>query len=158
MCARCAQDVCMMCARCAQYVCKMYAYVMFDIIEPHAFRKYSTCWVLEKSEEPGRILKKFVHSCVVNVIHAKVLPGSVKCILNTEWKWNWIMNVFKQDCSKENLENWPVCNRSWWTLELLTELINQRCHIRKHWDLGVPWWTALLPASNCWAKWIIGFH
>ena len=77
MCARCAQDVCMMCARCAQYVCKMYAYVMFDIIEPHAFRKYSTCWVLEKSEEPCRILKKFVDACVVNVIHAKVMPGSV---------------------------------------------------------------------------------
>ena len=54
----------------------MYAYVMFDIIEPHAFRKYSTCWVLEKSEEPCRILKKFVHACIVNVIHAKVLPGS----------------------------------------------------------------------------------
>ena len=51
--------------------------VMFDIIEPHAFRKYSTCWVLEKSEEPCRILKKFVHACVVNAIHAKVLPGSV---------------------------------------------------------------------------------
>ena len=78
MCARCAQDVCKMCARCAQYVCKMYAYVMFDIIEPHEFRKYSKCWVLEKSEEPCRILKKFVHECVVNVIHAKVLPGSVR--------------------------------------------------------------------------------
>ena len=52
--------------------------VMFDIIEPHAFRKYSTCWVLEKSEEPCRILKKF--ECVVNVIHAKVLPGSVRYI------------------------------------------------------------------------------
>ena len=49
--------------------------VMFDIIEPHAFRKYSTCWVLEKSEEPCRIFKKFVHACVV--IHAEVLPGSV---------------------------------------------------------------------------------
>ena len=60
-----------------QYVCKTYEHVMFDIIEPHAFRKYSTCWVLEKSEEPCRILKKFVHACVVNVIHAKVLPGSV---------------------------------------------------------------------------------
>ena len=83
VCARCVQDVCQMCARCAQYVCKMYAYVMFDIIEPHAFRKYSTCWVLEKSEEPCRILKKFVYACVVNVIHAKVLPG-LFCILNTE--------------------------------------------------------------------------
>ena len=31
----------------AQYVCKTYEHVMFDIIEPHAFRKYSTCWVLE---------------------------------------------------------------------------------------------------------------
>ena len=89
MCARCVKDVCKMCvrcvqvvrkmwARCAQYVWKMYAYVMFDIIEPHEFRKYSTCWVLEKSEEPCRILKKF--ECVVNVIHAKVLPGSVRYI------------------------------------------------------------------------------
>ena len=77
MCARYVQDVCKMCARCALYVCKMYAYVMFDIIEPHAFRKYSTCWVLEKSEEPCRILKKFVHACVFNVIHAKVLSGFV---------------------------------------------------------------------------------
>ena len=77
MCARCAQYVCKMCARCAQYVSKMYAYVMFDIIEPHTSRKYSTCWVLEKSEEPCRILKKFVDACVVNVIHAKVMPGSV---------------------------------------------------------------------------------
>ena len=77
MCARCVQGVRKMCARCAQYVCKMYAYVMFDIIEPHAFRKYSTCWVLEKSEEPCRILEKFVYACVVNLIHAKVLPGSV---------------------------------------------------------------------------------
>ena len=51
--------------------------VIFDILEPHAFRKYSTCWVLQKSEEPCRILKKFLQSCVVNVIHAKVLPGSV---------------------------------------------------------------------------------
>ena len=40
-------------------------------------RKYSTCWVLEKSEEPCRISKKFVHAFVVNVIHAKILPGSV---------------------------------------------------------------------------------
>ena len=56
----------------AQYVCKTYEHVMFDIIEPHAFRKYSTCCVFEKSEEPCKILKKFVHACVVNVIHAKV--------------------------------------------------------------------------------------
>ena len=47
------QDVCKKCARCVQVVRKMCdAYVMFDIIEPHGFRKYSTCWVLEKSEEP----------------------------------------------------------------------------------------------------------
>ena len=77
MCARCVQDVCKMSSRCAQNVCKMYAYAMFDVIEPHAFRKFSTCWVLEKSEEPCRILKKFVHACIVDVIHAKVLPGSV---------------------------------------------------------------------------------
>ena len=68
MCVRCVQVVSKMWARCAQYVWKMYAYVMFDIIEPHEFRKYSTCWVLKKFE------------CVVNVIHAKVLPGSVRYI------------------------------------------------------------------------------
>ena len=43
--------------------------VIFDILDPS--------WVLQKSEEPCRILKKFVHACIVNVIHAKVLPGSV---------------------------------------------------------------------------------
>ena len=47
--------------------------VIFDILELPAFSKYSTCWVLEKCEEPCRILKKFVHACVVNVIRAKVL-------------------------------------------------------------------------------------
>ena len=76
MCARCVQGVHKRCAMCAQYVGKMYAYVMFDIIEPHTFRN----WILEKSEEPCRILKKFVPACVVNVIHAKILPGSVLCI------------------------------------------------------------------------------
>ena len=50
--------------------------VIFDILGPHAFRKYSTCWVLQKFEERYRILKKFVHACVVNVIHAEVLSGS----------------------------------------------------------------------------------
>ena len=56
--------------------------VIFDILGPHAFRKYSTCWVLQKFQEPCRILKKFLHLCVVNVIHAKVLPGSVLYALN----------------------------------------------------------------------------
>ena len=28
--------------------------VIFDILEPHAFRKFSTCWVLQKFEEPCR--------------------------------------------------------------------------------------------------------
>ena len=49
--------------------------------------------------------------------------------LNTEWKWKWIMNVYRQDCSKfENLEKWPCCCccwisiRPWSPLELLTEL------------------------------------
>ena len=67
MCAKCVQDVCKVLSICVQGVRKMFAYVLFDIIEPRAFRKYSTCWVLEKS----------VHACVVNVIRAKVLPGSV---------------------------------------------------------------------------------
>ena len=63
-----------------------YGNVIFDILEPHAFRKYSTCWVLQKFEKPYIILRKFVPRCVVNVIHAKVLPGSVLCTLNTESK------------------------------------------------------------------------
>ena len=78
-CARCVQDVCkvcsicvQVCARCVQGVLNMCARCMhmpclISLLEPHAFRKYSTCWVLEKS----------VHACVVNVIRAKVLPGSV---------------------------------------------------------------------------------
>ena len=52
-----------LCATCAQDVCKMCTYVMFDIHEPNAFRKCSTWWVLEKSEEPCRFLNKFVHAC-----------------------------------------------------------------------------------------------
>ena len=51
--------------------------VIFDILEPSAFRKYSTCWVLHKFEEPCKIYKKFVNACMVNVIHAKALPGCV---------------------------------------------------------------------------------
>ena len=50
------------------------------------------------------------------------------CIRNTEWKWKWIMNVYRQDCSKFEIV-WKlvcmyVCNRPWWTLELLAELTN----------------------------------
>ena len=30
-----------------------------------------------KFEEPCKIYKKFVNACMVNVIHAKALPGSV---------------------------------------------------------------------------------
>ena len=51
--------------------------VIFDILEPPAFRKYSTCWILQKFEELCTILKKFVHVCIVNVIHARILHGSV---------------------------------------------------------------------------------
>ena len=51
--------------------------VIFDILEPPAFRLYSTCWVLQKFGETCGILKKFVPACVVNVIHAKALPFSV---------------------------------------------------------------------------------
>ena len=56
--------------------CMTHGNVKFNIFEPHAFRKYSTQWVLNKFEEPYRILKKFVRACVVNLIHIKVLPGS----------------------------------------------------------------------------------
>ena len=53
--------------------------VIFDILEPPTFKKYSTCWVLQKFEETCRILKKLVPACacMVNVIHAKALSGSV---------------------------------------------------------------------------------
>ena len=47
------------------------------------------------------------------------------CILSTEWKWKWIMNVCRQDCSKlekfEKVACW-ISISPWWTLELLTEL------------------------------------
>ena len=62
--------------------------VIFDILEPPAFIRYSTCWVLQKFEEPWRILKKFVHACVVNTIHAKLLPCSVI---------HWTLNQSKSD-------------------------------------------------------------
>ena len=79
MCARCVQDVCKVCARFVQDVCKMCARCAQDVrkVCARCVQDYSTCWVLEKSEEPCRILKKFVHACVDNVIHAKVLPVSV---------------------------------------------------------------------------------
>ena len=56
-----------------------YGNVTFDILEPPAFRNYSPCWVLQKFEEPCRISKKLVPSCmvIISVIHAKVLLGSV---------------------------------------------------------------------------------
>ena len=53
--------------------------VIFNILEAAAFRKFSTCWVLQKFEEPCRILKKLVPACVVNVIHVKALSASVLC-------------------------------------------------------------------------------
>ena len=33
--------------------------------------------IAQNLKEPYRILKKFVHACMVNVIHAKALPGFV---------------------------------------------------------------------------------
>ena len=60
-------------------------------------------------------------------------------ILNTEWKWKWMMNVNRQDCSKfEKIEKVACCCccwiymyiSPWWTLELLTELTNEiLCYI-----------------------------
>ena len=118
MCARCAKDVCKMCARsvqgvrkmcarCAQYVYRCHVCVMFDVIEPHAFRKYSTCWVLQIFWEPCKFFKNFVHACVVNVIQGRALPGTVLYIEN--WikvkKWRWLMFVSSID---PNLKNWPL--------------------------------------------------
>ena len=65
--------------------------VIFDILEPPAFIKYSTCRVLQKFEEPCKILKKFVYACVVNVIHAKALPGSVFSIAHKSESVDWAL-------------------------------------------------------------------
>ena len=48
------------------------------------------------------------------------------CRLNTEWKWKLTMNVYRQYCSKfekfgKVAAGMYVCNRPWWTLELVTE-------------------------------------
>ena len=57
--------------------------------------------------------------------------------LNTEWKWKWIMNVYRQDCSKfEKFEKVACCCcwisiSPWWTLELLAELIKTNSQIWK---------------------------
>ena len=34
--------------------------VIFDILEPHAFQKYSTCWVFEEFEKIGKVAR-YVH-------------------------------------------------------------------------------------------------
>ena len=87
-CARCVQDVYKMCARCVQDVCKVCARCVQGVLNMCARCMHMSCLIslnpthLENiahvgSEGPCRILKKFVHACVVYVIHAKVLPGSV---------------------------------------------------------------------------------
>ena len=47
--------------------------VIFDILEPLAFRNISHVGSYRNLKN----LKKFVHACMVNVIHAKALPGFV---------------------------------------------------------------------------------
>ena len=47
--------------------------VIFDILEPLAFRNIAHVGSYRNLKN----LKKFVHACVVNVIHSKALPGSV---------------------------------------------------------------------------------
>ena len=68
---------------------------------------------------------KLRFSCSVATALQRFVPPCIFCILNTEWKWKWIMNVYRQDCSKFEFF-WKValyiCNSPWWTLELLTEL------------------------------------
>ena len=89
VCASCAQEVCKMCARCVQGVCKVCARCGQGVLNMCGRCMHMSCLISlnpmnlenvgsEKSEEPCRILKKF--ECVVNVIHAKVLPGSVRYI------------------------------------------------------------------------------
>ena len=59
----------------------------------------------QKFEEPCRILKKFLHACMVNVIHAKVLPGSVHRTLDQSES-----DVYRQHCSKsEKVASVYVC-------------------------------------------------
>ena len=69
--------------------------------------------------------------------------------LNTEWKWKWIMNVYRQDCSKfEKFEKVACCCccwisiSPWWTLELLTELITKEIFLNMF----------LVPFLNFWFK------
>ena len=98
-------------------------YVMFDIHEPNAFRKCSTWWVLEKSEEPCRFLNKFVHACArcqCNSCKSVAWFCSLFWTLNESELWMYIGRIAP---NLKNLENW-VCNSPWWILELLTELIN----------------------------------
>ena len=82
MCARCVPDVCNVCARCVQgvlYMCArcMHMSCLISLNSTHLENiAHVGRWVLQKCEEPCRILKKFVH--------AKVLPGSVLYIEQSE--------------------------------------------------------------------------
>ena len=80
--ARCVQGVCNKCARYVKDMCKMCARCVHTSclisLNPTHLEKIILCWVLQISEKHCGILKKFVHACVVNVNHAKVLPGSVE--------------------------------------------------------------------------------
>ena len=114
MCARCAQYVRNMCARCVQGVlnmcarCMHIAHVMFDMIETHEFRKYSTSWVLEKSEEPCRILKKCVHACARCQCHSCQSIGwfcSIYWTLNESESYIW-MYKGRIAPNLKNLKKW----------------------------------------------------
>ena len=66
-------------------------------------------------EEPCRILMRFVQACVVNVIHAKALPGSV--LYFDHWikvkMWKWFINVYRQHCPESEKSDKVACCCCW---------------------------------------------
>ena len=100
MCSRCVQGMRKVCARWAQCVSKIYAYMscLISLSPTH----------LENIAHVGsyRNLKNLVEFWRNLNMHALSMQFMQKyClvlffILNTEWKWKWIMNVYRQDCSK----------------------------------------------------------
>ena len=79
--------ICKMCARCVQGVLNMWARCM-----------HMSCLISYQKnlEESWRNLYMHAFSMLFMQKYCLVLF----CIWNTEWKWKWIMNEYRQDCSK----------------------------------------------------------